>query len=142
MGDLKSVFVLVLAIVFVTFLLIAIPKFDRQRIREHIEMHGGKVIEILRAWFGGGRGRNARAYEVTYMTRQGERITATCITNMMSGVQWLSDKPPGTSGEGVETGEETEPSADSETIDCVQCGAKIPAGVTRCPQCGWSYRGN
>ena len=76
------------------FVFVVIPKMDRQRIREHIDSHGGKVIEILSDWFAAS-GRSARMYEVTYLTRNDERITAKCITSMTSDVQWISDRPPG-----------------------------------------------
>jgi len=79
---------------FVAIVFVAIPKMDRQRIRENIDSHGGKVIEILSVWFAGS-GRSARTYDVTYMSRNGQRVTAKCITSMTSGVQWLIDKPPG-----------------------------------------------
>jgi len=82
----------------VVFIFIAIPKMDRQRIREHIDSHGGKVIEILSDWFAGG-GRSARTYDVIYMSRNGQRVSAKCITSMTSGVQWLIDKPPGSGTE-------------------------------------------
>jgi hypothetical protein len=125
-----------------TLVFVLIPKADRKRIREHVDSHGGKVIEILSDWFGAG-GRSARAYDVTYISRNGQRVTAKCITSMTSGVQWLSDKPPESQMESLEVAEETgrpETSGRSEAIDCIECGAKIPAEKTRCPQCGWSYR--
>jgi hypothetical protein len=77
----------------VLFVFVVIPKMDRQRIREHIDSHGGKVIEILSDWFAAS-GRSARTYEVTYLTHNGERITAKCITSMTRDVQWISDRPP------------------------------------------------
>jgi hypothetical protein len=80
------------------FAFVVIPKMDRQRIREHIDSHGGKVIEILSDWFSAS-GRSARTYDVTYMNRNGQRVTAKCITSMTSGVQWLTDKPPDSSTE-------------------------------------------
>ena len=82
----------------VLFVFVVNPKMDRQRIREHIDSHGGKVIEIVSAWFAG-NGRAGRTYDVTYMSRTGQRVTAKCITNMTSGVQWLIDKPPGSGTE-------------------------------------------
>jgi hypothetical protein len=94
MSDLRTIWLLVCVIAFLALVLFVIPKLDRQRIREHIENHGGKVIEILRGW-GAWGSRSARTYEVTYMTSKGERVTATCVTSMMRGVQWLSDRPPG-----------------------------------------------
>lgn len=122
----------------ILFVFVVIPKMDRQRIREHIDSHGGKVIEILSDWFAA-RGRSARTYEVTYLTRNGERTTAKCITSMTSDVQWISDRPPGSDRFTPEAVKESGP---SEVIDCIECGAKIPAEKTRCPKCGWSYQGN
>jgi len=77
-----------------TLVFVIIPKMDRQRIREHIDSHGGKVIDIRSDWFAAS-GRSARTYEVTYFTRNGQRIIAKCITSMTSDVQWISDRPPG-----------------------------------------------
>jgi hypothetical protein len=77
----------------ILFVFVVIPKMDRQRIREHIDRHGGKVIEIRSDWFAA-TGRSARTYEVTYLTRNSDRITAKCITSMISDVQWISDRPP------------------------------------------------
>jgi hypothetical protein len=114
------------------------PRMDRQRIRENVEAHGGKVIDIDSVWLRAA-GRYGRTYDVTYTSRQGRRITATCMTSMMRGVQWISDRPPGSDRVTPQVAEEPGP---SEEIDCVECGAKIPAEQTRCPQCGWSYTGN
>ena len=127
-----------LIIAFVIFLTVGMPRYDRDRIREQVEAHGGKVIEILSRWFGSGS-RYGRTYDVTYETRHGKRVTATCVTSMMRGVQWLSDRPPGSD---METSEVAGGSGRSEAIDCMACGAKIPARETRCPHCGWSYKGN
>jgi hypothetical protein len=52
-------------------------KFDRERISENIETHGGKVIEILRSW---------GSYDVSYVTARGARLRATCNTSMWNGV--------------------------------------------------------
>jgi hypothetical protein len=68
-------------------------KLDRDRIRENIESHGGKVIEIVRTW--GFRERYNRAYEVFYITASGQRVKASCKTSMWSGVYWVNDHPPG-----------------------------------------------
>lgn len=86
----------ILFVALVIFIVFVIAGLDRQRIREHIETHGGKVIEISRNWFTWGSG-SARTYGVTYLTSKGERITASCMTTMMRGVQWLNDRPPGSS---------------------------------------------
>ena len=122
----------------VLFVFVVIPRMDRQRIREHIDSHGGKVIKILSDWFAAS-GRSARTYEVTYLARNGERITAKCITSMTSDVQWISDRPPGSDRATPEVAEE---SGRSEAVDCIECGANIPAEKTCCPHCGWSYKGN
>jgi hypothetical protein len=71
---------------------VLMPKYDHERIRENVEAHGGRVIEILRVWSISSRDR---AYEVSYMTAQGERIKATCRTSMWNGVYWINDRPPG-----------------------------------------------
>jgi hypothetical protein len=89
----------VLAAVVVIIVRIVGGKLDRQRICEHVEANGGKVIDILSQWFGGVGGRYVRTYDVTYTTRHGSRISATCITSMTSGVQWMSDRPPGSMSE-------------------------------------------
>ena len=26
-----------------------------------------------------------------------------------------------------------------EDVECLECGAVVPAGVSACPECGWSY---
>jgi hypothetical protein len=139
MSDKGPIFFMVWLFVLVSSIFFVIPRLDRNRIREHIETHGGKVIEISREWFAWGSG-SARTYDVTYLTSKGERIAASCVTTMLRGVQWLSDRPPGNGMEAVAAGEEVEPSEEIEPIDCVQCGAKIPAGKTHCPHCGWSYK--
>jgi hypothetical protein len=118
-----------LAIALVIFLMVAMPRYDRQRIREHVEAHGGKVIEISGRWFGVGS-RYGRTYDVRYETRHGKHVTAACVTGMTGGVQWLSDHPPGS---------HMETSEPAEAINCIACGAKIPAREARCPRCGWSY---
>jgi hypothetical protein len=70
------------------------PRMDRQRIREHVEAHGGKIMDIDRVWLRA-TGRYGRTYDVTYMSRQGRHITATCMTSIVRGVQWVGDSPPG-----------------------------------------------
>ena len=67
------------------------PKFDRARIREHIEEHGGKVVEIIRVL---GTGYD-RGYKVAYVTPRGEQVKAVCKTSLRSGVYWVSGRPPG-----------------------------------------------
>jgi hypothetical protein len=27
----------------------------------------------------------------------------------------------------------------AESIECLECGAKIDAGESQCPKCGWTY---
>jgi hypothetical protein len=94
MNNLSALLFLLWAIAMLTLVLFVLPRLDRNRIREHVESNGGKVIEILRDWFSGFGGRSARTYDVTYITRQGERITAKCKTGMMNGVQWVADRSP------------------------------------------------
>ena len=127
-----------LVLAFVISLTVAMPKYDRQRIRENVEAHGGKVIDIDSVWLRAA-GRYGRTYDVTYTSRHGRRITATCMTSMMRGVQWISDRPPGSDRVTPDAAEEF---GRSEAIDCIACGAKIPAEKTRCPHCGWSYKEN
>jgi hypothetical protein len=123
-------------------------KFDRKRIREHIESHGGEVINIERNSFGAGLfgGSSDRTYDVRYRTKGGKRATASCKTGMMNGVYWISRKPPGEMNEPSEDfGLPDEvvdeiPQSPAESIDCLECGTKIEAGKTRCPQCAWSYK--
>jgi hypothetical protein len=114
-------------------------RLDRQRIAEHIEKSGGEVSDITwnpfgKGWFGT---KNERIYEVTYRTRSGRKVEATCKTSMFSGVYWTSEAPPGDSEEAA--GFEGE-SAQPEAIECPQCGATIPPNRTRCAKCGWSYK--
>ena len=109
---------------------VVMDRCDRGRIREHIARGGGKVVNISwspfgRGWFGEG---SDRIYEVTYTTRDGKAITATCKTSMTTGVFWSSENPP--SGFSSES---------SKPTKCLACGARIPAKRTRCLKCNWSY---
>jgi hypothetical protein len=139
MNDVLFVGLLVLVSIFVFVLT---PKLDRDRIRENIEAHGGRVIEILRAW--GSGTRYDRAYEVSYMTACGDRVRATCRTSMWNGVDWVNNRPPG-----LDSGEADVPSTSyvaedppgaPEPIQCLGCGATMLASQVSCPKCGWSYR--
>lgn len=69
-----------------------VPMGDRERIHEHVESNGGKVIEISGVW-GSGR-RYERTYDVSYITASGNRMKARCQTSMSTGVLWFSDTPP------------------------------------------------
>ena len=77
-----------------------VGKFDRKRIRENVEHIGGKVIAMKRRllWWRLGA-RYARTYDVTYLAPDSKSITATCLTSMTIGVQWVSGRPPGSGGE-------------------------------------------
>jgi ribosomal protein L40E len=111
-------------------------RFDRERIREQIESHGGRILNISWNPFGSGwpATRSARLYDVRYRTHHGEIVSATCATSWTSGVCWLRDKPPG-------FGDIAQSSTTAaEAIACLRCGAKIPARGTHCPKCGWSYQ--
>ncbi len=71
-------------------------RFDRSRIADYIAQGGGTVVRIEwnpfgRGWFGE---RKNRIYEVTYRTRQGKTVTATCKTSMFSGVYWTGGAAP------------------------------------------------
>lgn len=116
---------------------------DRQRIREHVEHAGGKVIAIEWSPFGKGWfGSHERIYEVRYTTRSGKLVEAACKTSMFSGVYWTSDHPPESFGQAVSDeslGRETS-EAPAEAVLCLSCGARIPARDTCCPKCGWSFQ--
>jgi hypothetical protein len=133
-SDFELVTMLALAIVGVFFIASMNGKFDRERIRENIEASGGRVINIERRRLGGVGAKYMRTFDVTYTTRHGKRVEASCITSMARGVAWVSNHPPGIS---VEDFEERGP---AEPIECLECGAKIPSGEMRCPHCGWSYK--
>jgi hypothetical protein len=110
LSDLYRVLLLFLAVAAVIVPLFVGRKLDRRRIHEHVEANGGKVIDVARRWFGGrGGGRYMNAYDVTYKSRDGKRVTATCITSMTRGVYWISDRPP----DGMETSEEAEAADES-----------------------------
>src|SRR5262249_26325184 len=95
MNAMSGFWIPLIMIILVAVTLFLAPKFDRERIRENVEAHGGRVIEILKVWaFGWGRGSDS-TYEVTYMTARGERVTATCRTGIGSGVYWVNQRPPG-----------------------------------------------
>jgi ribosomal protein L40E len=128
---------------------------DRERIRENVESHGGKVIDIAWAPLGARwrTGRNARLYDVRYRTHHGTVLTARCTTSMLSGVWWFREAPPGFATEAsLEAGSAGEPSASpeatnrslaapAEPVTCLSCGARMKARDTRCAKCGWSYQG-
>jgi len=139
MSDPSSVLYLVALAAIVIFAFVITPKLDRDRIRENIEDHGGKVIEILREW---GRGTSyGRAYAVSYLTGRGKRMEASCRTSMWSGVDWINDRAPGLRADENESDESyfADETGRSESIQCLDCGSTIPANKVSCPQCGWSY---
>ncbi len=144
MSDPSSVLYIVFLIAIVIFAFVITPKFDRDRIRENIEDHGGKAIEILRVWTWASR--NERTYDVSYTTARGKRVNATCRTSMWRGVYWVNDRPPGLFSDPSEPEvplmnyDAEEPSRSPEPIQCLGCGATIPTSKVSCPQCGWSYR--
>jgi len=135
MDTVLSIVLIVVVIAFVVIYLRVAHSLDRDRIREHVERSGGKVIAIERnpfgkGWFGSG---GERIYEVRYTTRHGKSIEATCKTSMFSGVYWTSDHPPESFGHDVSD-------VPAEPITCLSCGTRIPARDSRCPKCGWSYQ--
>src|SRR5262245_48944306 len=108
-------------------------RLDRNRIRDHVESAGGKVLDITWNPLGlGWWGTRDRIYDVRYTTLHGASRTATCKTSMFGGVNWTLSAPPGF----------PEPDTTGEAITCLSCGAKIAARQTRCPQCGWSQTGH
>jgi Mg2+/citrate symporter len=84
MSNLSAIFFVVWMVALLVLVMFVWPKMDRQRIREHVEAHGGKVIEMESVWFRAA-GRYGRTYDVTYTSRQGRRITASCMTSIMRG---------------------------------------------------------
>jgi len=141
MNDLSSVLYLIFLAGVVLFAFVLTPKLDRDRIRENVESHGGKVIEISRVWEWARH--YDRCYEVSYLTARGKSINATCRTNMWRGVYWVNDRPPGlfsdqNKGDDLSM-DYREFSRAAEPIQCLGCGATIPANKTSCPHCGWSY---
>jgi hypothetical protein len=144
MSDPSSVFYIVLVVAILIFVSVVTPKLDRDRIRENIEGHGGKVIEIAREWEWANR--YDRCYDVSYLTSRGRRVSATCRTSMWRGVYWVNDRPPGLFSAESEPSnllmdyDARESPTAAEPIQCLDCGAMIPANKENCPQCGWSYR--
>jgi hypothetical protein len=94
-GDIGSIIIFALAMGGVIFMVVMSAKFDRERIQENIEASGGKIIEIERRRLAGVGGKNMRTFDVTYTTRHGKLVEASCITSMSRGVIWLSNRPPG-----------------------------------------------
>ena len=138
-----------LAVVALVFVIqVSTRNSDRQRIREHIESRGGRLISIdtPSVFSGGSGGRNDRTYYVGYVTPQGQTIHAACKTSMGSGVYWINETPPGFPAELTVRGAnsldlvEEEPASPAEPIQCLGCGANIPESNVSCPQCGWSYK--
>lgn len=137
MGDMTSgflVFLTVATVILIGAMIVSmVGALNRQRISDHVEASGGEVIQIVSHRWGRRIGGQLRTYDVTYKTRHGTKTTATCVTSMMSGTHWLTDKPPDSDVENYEQAEAAEP------MRCLECGVKIPAGETRCSHCGWSY---
>jgi len=112
---------------------------DRDRIKEHIENAGGQVLDITWSPFGTGwfGSKNERIYDVTYRTRQGQTVKATCKTSMFSGVYWTSNSAD---REIHRPSHPHEQPGDQQPTQCMSCGATIPPRESRCPKCGWSYK--
>src|SRR5262249_42306055 len=90
-----------IALVILAAFVISVAKghLDHKRIREYVEAGGSEVLDIVwtrfgKGWFGSG---NQRIYDVTYRTRDGQTLTATCKTAMFAGVYWTGNVPPPTS---------------------------------------------
>jgi len=58
-------------------------------------------------------------------------LVALIFGTIMGWIEWSSAE--GRYAEGAES-DEAEPE-----VDCLKCGATIPAGETRCPACGWTF---
>jgi len=41
--------------------------------------------------------------------------------------------------ERLETTAAEAPEVSEDVTSCLSCGARMPAGVDKCPACGWSY---
>lgn len=137
MTDFHSTGIFPILIIGVIVLRIFADYLDRQRIRDHVEGSGGKILNISwnplgRGWFGS---RNERIYEVHYRAKNGRTVEATCKTSMLSGVYWTSDSAPSDFMDMPET-----PDACAEPVKCLACGSTIPSGKSRCPKCRWSYK--
>ncbi|HEY7402421.1 MAG TPA: hypothetical protein VIB39_02790 [Candidatus Angelobacter sp.] len=110
-------------------------RLDLRRITENVTENGGEVIRItLHSPSRIGNRSSDKVYDVAFKTRDGKRITTMCMTSISSGVVWISEKPP---EDGIEISDEPVP---TESINCLQCGAKISPVATNCKQCGWSYK--
>ena len=92
----KDVAAIALVILAAFVISVATGYLDRKRIREYVEAGGSEVLDIVwqrfgKGWFGSG---NQRIYDVTYRTRHGQTLTATCKTAMFAGVYWTGNAPP------------------------------------------------
>lgn len=107
-------------------------RLDRERIREYIESAGGRVLNIVWNPTGPGwLGSSERIYDVTYETRGGEVLTATCKTTLTSGVYWTGQAAPS----GLIENSPTKP-VSGEAIHCAKCGSKLESQQLYCPSCG------
>ncbi len=65
---------------------------DTDRVNQHVEERGGRLLEKRWTPFGKGwYGDNNRIYTVRYVDRDGNEHQATCKTNLFSGVYWTDD---------------------------------------------------
>jgi|GEM_PF-2947004 hypothetical protein len=109
-------------------------KLDQRRITENVIENGGEVICItLHSPSRIGIRASDKVYDVAFKTPSGKHIITMCMTSVSSGVIWISDKLPES---GIEISEGLQP---TESINCLQCGAKMSPEATNCSQCGWSY---
>lgn len=86
--------------VFILFVIMALVfrlfagGMDRDRVRDHIESSGGRLLEkrwapFGKGWFGE---KNDRIYEIRFIDSAGNEHEATCKTSLFSGVYLTGDR--------------------------------------------------
>jgi uncharacterized OB-fold protein len=100
---------------------------DKNRIKDEVEAHLGRVVSITwnpfaRGWF---FEKNERHYDVTYVDHSGQTISTTCKTSLFTGVYWaegpkISEPPPRIMSRHL----------------CSKCGYALNVEWRACPNCG------
>jgi hypothetical protein len=86
--------------------------------------------------------RNAVIHATGLSAFLGNNVTVLVCT-LCGHLEWFLRGSIAAAFEGaVDTlqGEDLGPDDTSEPIPCMACEATIPAGLDRCPACGWSYK--